>query len=180
MIFNEWIKDESLFSEINQIKSFPFIEVYGTEKLDLLYKVKYGNQSIPKSVERLTVSDVAHIIVISYGDSWESQYDILMNEIQLGVGSSDTIEETVSEDILRTLDSDNINKVSAFNSDDLKTNDSSVDSVNEDSEKKLIRNREQTNKSFTAIQKQLELFNSSFIIDVVCKDVKNTLSLSIH
>lgn len=180
MIYNEWIEDKSLFSEINNIESFPFIELYGVEKLDLLYKVNYGNKIISKNIESLTVSDVANIIVISHATSWKNQYDLLMNEIRLGVESVNTIEETVSEDMLRILDSDNINKVSAFNSEDLTMNDSNVDSVNEDSEKKLIRNREQANKSFTAIQKQLELFNSSFVVDVVCKDVSKILSLSIY
>ena len=180
MIYNEWIEDKSLFSEINKINPFPFIELHGAEKLDLLYKTKYGNKTIPENIEMLTVVDVAYIIVISYGKSWENKYNLLLNEIQLGVGSSDTIEETVSEDIIRMLDSDNTNKVSAFNSEDLETNDSSVDSVNEDSEKKLIRSREQTNKSFAAIQKQLELFNSNFVVDVVCKDVSKILSLSIY
>ena len=65
MLFNEWIKDNSLFTEINNIEQFPFIEQYGATSLDLLYKMKYGNKKVPSHMIGLTVQEIATIIVTS-------------------------------------------------------------------------------------------------------------------
>ena len=180
MIFNEWIEENSLFTEINTIKPFSFIDSYGAEKLDLLYKTRYGLKTIPRSIEGLTVKEVANIIVISYGFNWENKYTLLTDEIMLGVDSKTVTNETVSDDEIKVLDSSNTNQVSAYNDDTLSTNDSSSDNLNEDRQRDKTTNEESTRKSLNAIKSQLELFNSNFIIDVVCKDVSKALSLSIY
>ena len=58
-MFNEWLKDGSLFTEINRIKEFPFITLYGAEKLDLIYRMTYGSRTIPSNMETMTLTDVS-------------------------------------------------------------------------------------------------------------------------
>lgn len=180
MQFNEWLGDNSLFTEIQNIEPFSFIESYGATNLDMLYKMSYGTRTIPKSVEKLSVKDVANIIVISYGENWINKHELLTNEILLGVDFKTVENETLSDDTVRTSSSDTTNKVSAYNDDELVTNDNSSDSMNDEALKEINRNRDSTKTSMNAIKSQLELFNSNFIIDVVCKDVSKTVSLSIY
>lgn len=179
MMFNEWIKDNSLFTEIDSIKPFTFISQHGAKNIDLVYKMSYGSKPIPKNVECLTVNEVANIIVVNYGDSWNNKYNLLKDEILLGVEEKTVLDETVTDEYLRTMSSNQENKVSAFNDDEMSPNDSSNDSLNDKSDKDVNRNREITKTSLNAIKTQLEIFNSNFI-NIVCKDVSKIVSLSIY
>lgn len=180
MIYNEWIEGKSsLFGEINSIKSFPFITANGAETLDLLYKVKYGTRIIPKSVENLTVQELAKILVTIFGDSWNNRYALLTEEMLLGVDSKTIVNETISDDTKRLSISNQTNKMSAFNDDDLSTNSSNEDNVNDNIQKEYNKNTVTTHTSMNAIKSQLELMNSHFI-DSVLEDVSKIISLSIY
>lgn len=89
------------------------------------------------------------------------------------------LDETVTDEYLRTMSSNQENKVSAFNDDEMSPNDSSNDSLNDKSDKDVNRNREITKTSLNAIKTQLEIFDSNFI-NIVCKDVSKIVSLSIY
>lgn len=180
MLFNEWIKDNSLFTEINNIEQFPFIEQYGATNLDLLYKMKYGSRTVPRSMKDLTVQEVATIIVTGYGMNWNNQYQLLVDDLMLGVESKTVTNEIVSDDETKNIDSNNENKVSAYNDDELSTNDSSSDNLSEDRKRKTDKDTETTRSSYYVAKSQLELFNSSFIMNVICKDVSELISLSIY
>lgn len=180
MIFNEWIKDKSLFEEINNIKEFPFITSYGAKNLDMAYSLTYGSRPIPSNIETMTVTDVANILVVSFGDNWSNQYNLLKDEILLGVESQIVLDETTKDDIIRITNNEQENKVSAFNSDDLAVNDGDTNTTNDDTKKESNRNNVSKKLSMTAIKQQLELFNTSFLKDVVLQDVSKLLSLSIY
>lgn len=180
MLYSEWIKTQSLFTEINNIKPFSFITEQGTEDLDLLYLSKYGSKPVPSSVEPLTASRAAKIIVISYGDNWTIKYNLLKDKILLGVDNKKVDSETTTDNTTKTVTTNSDNKISAYNDEEMVNNNSSIDSVNDDTTKEHNVNKETTNTSLTAVKTQLELFNSSFIIDVVCRDISKVLSLSIY
>ena len=180
MIYNEWIKDNSLFGEINRIKEFPFITSYGAEKLDVVYRFNYGGRPIPSNMETMTVTDVANIIVVSYGESWSNQYSLLKDVILLGVESQIVLDETTKDDIIRISSSKTENEVTAFNTDELSTDNADANTINDDTKKDSSRNNTSKKVSMTAIKQQLELFNSSFIKDIVLRDVSTILSLSIY
>lgn len=180
MLYSEWIKNQSLFTEINNIRPFPFITEQGTEDLDLLYLSKYGSKPVPLSVEHLTVLQAAKIIVISYGDNWTNKYNLLKDKILLGVDNKKVDSETTTDNTNKAVTTNSDNKISAYNDEEMVNNNSSIDSVNDDTTKEHNVNKETTNTSLTAVKTQLELFNSSFIIDVVCRDISKVLSLSIY
>lgn len=179
MIFNEWLKDGSLFTEINTITPSPFITKYGAANLDLIYKMRYGAKTIPSSMESLTVPDVARIISISYSDNWNNKYTLLHDKILLGVGSQVIVEDSTKDDIIRNSNSNSESNVSAFNEDTMTPNDSDSNTVNDDTNKTSTKNSSTTHTNMNAIKQQLKLFNSSFI-NTVCEDVRKVVSLSIY
>lgn len=180
MMFNEWIRGKpSLFSEINKIKPSSFIDEYGAENIDLLYKVKYGYRTVPKSIENLSVPELARILVTSFGDNWNNKYTLLKENLLLGVDSKTVIDETIRDDTTRVSNTNQLNKVSAFNDDSLSTNDSNEDTVNDDIQKDVSRNTVTTHSNMKAIQSQLELLKSNFI-ESVLEDVSRVVSLSIY
>ena len=81
---------------------------------------------------------------------------------------------------IKTVDSNNENKVSAYNDDELSTNDSSSDNSSEDKQRESDKNTETTQSSFNVVKSQLELFNSSFIINTILKDISELTLLSIY
>lgn len=180
MIFNEWLKDGSLFAEINRIKEFTFITLYGVKNLDLVYRITYGNRTIPSNMETMTLTDVANILIVTYGDNWINKYKLLKDEILLGVESQVILDETLNDDIIKNSNRNSESKVSAYNVDVLSLNDGDTDSISENTNHEANRNTTTKNVTMNAIKQQLELFNTNFIMDVVCKDISKMLSLSIY
>lgn len=180
MTFNEWIDGKpSLWGEINKITSFPFIITNGADTLDLLYKIKYGTRTIPKSIENLNIQELAKILVALFGDSWKNKYTLLTEKMLLGVDSKTILNVTISDDTKRTTISNQTNKVSAFNVDVLSTNDSNEDNVNDNIRKEQNKNAVTTHTNMNAIKSQLDLLNTHFINSVL-EDVSKIVSLSIY
>lgn len=180
MIFNEWVKGKpSLFSEISKIKPFTFITEYGAENIDTLYKIKYGDRTVSKSVEKLTIPEIARVLVTIFGDNWDNKYRLLKDELLLGVDSKTIVDETIRDNTTRLSKSNQTTAVSAFNVDDLSTNDSSENTENDDMLKESSKNTVTTHTNMNAIKEQLELLKSNFI-DSVLEDVSKVISLSIY
>lgn len=180
MIFNEWAKGKpSLFNEISKIKPFTFITEYGAENIDILYKVKYGNRAVSNSIEKLTIPELARILVTVFGDNWENKYRLLKEELLLGVDSKTVVDETIKDNTTRLSKSNQTTSVSAFNVNDLSTNDSSENTSDDMQNKESSKNTVTTHKNMNAIKTQLELLKSNFI-DSVLEDVSKVISLSIY
>lgn len=179
MNFNEWIQDkQGIFKEMLKIKPLPFIVDYEAESLDTLYRLKYGSRAVAKNIINLTPLEVARILIVSYGDKWNNKYDIL-KDIEIGVDSKTIVDETVNDDVKRVSSSNQTNQVSAFNDEDVATNDVQLDIVNDDVKKDSTKNTVKTHKSINAIKTQLDLLNSNFIDDVL-QDVNKIVFLSIY
>lgn len=179
MFFNEWIQDkQGIFTEMLKIKPLPFIVDYGAKSLDTLYKIKYGSRAVAKNIINLNSSEVAHILIVSYGDNWKNKY-ALLNGVELGVDSKTIVDETINDNVTRVNSSNQTNQVSAFNDEDVTTNDVQVDVVNDDVTKESTKSIVKTHKSVNAIKTQLDLLNSNFIDDVF-QDVNKIIFLSIY
>ena len=179
MFFDEWIQDkQGIFIEMLKIKPLAFFADYEAENLDVLYKLKYGSRVVAKNIINLTSSEVARILIVSYGDKWNNKY-ALLKEIEKGVDSKTIIDETINDDVKRVSSSNQTNQVSAFNDEEVATNDVQVDIVNDDVKKDSTKNTVKTHKSINAIKTQLDLLNSNFIDDVF-QDVNKIVFLSIY
>lgn len=179
MNFNEWIQDkQGIFAEMIKIEPLTFIGDYGVKNLDTLYKIKYGSRMVAKNVINLTSSEVAHILIASYGDKWNNKYALLKG-MELGVDSKTIEDVATNDDVKRVSSSNQTNQVSAFNDEDVATNDVQVDVINDDIQKDSTKNIVKTHKSINAIKTQLDLLNSNFIDDVL-QDVNKIIFLSIY
>lgn len=181
MTYNEWIeKKTGLFSELSTIYHYSFMNDFNADKLDMVYKMKYGEKPVPKALENYSVNDVANIIHITYGDNWDKQYTLLKDEMLVGVDNKKVVDEITSDKTKETMTGSKTNKVSAYNNDVMVDNDSSKDNSDNDTTKDVTRNTTTKNISLNAVQKQLDVLKSNFVLDVVCKDVSKIVSLSIY
>ena len=179
MNFNEWIQDKNgIFTEMLKIKPLPFFFDYESTNIDTLYKIKYGSRVIANHIINLSTLEVANILITSYGDKWSNKY-ALLKEMENGVDSKTIVDEKINDDVKRVSSSNQTNQVSAFNDEDVATNDVQVDIVNDDVKKDSARKIIKTHKSMNAIKTQLDLLKSSFIEEVF-QDVNKIIFLSIY
>lgn len=179
MYFSEWIRDRNgIFTEMLKIKPFPFFHDYDAEGIDTLYKAKYGSRTVAKNIINLTPREVARILITSYGEKWSNKYAILKG-MEIGIDSKTIVDETVNDDVKRVSSNKQTNQVSAFNDDEVATNDVQVDVINDDVQKDSTKNTVKTHKSMSAIKTQLDLLNSNFI-DEMLQDVNKIIFISIY
>lgn len=181
MNFNQWVAGDNLFHEINeQLEDNSFIEIHGIEEMNLLYKTMYGVRKVPRNLQSLSVREVARVLTMAYAKRWEMWYNQIIKELEIGVVSERIITDKGSDETERETDVKRVNETSAFNDDDFVADNSNDDSTTDS----MISNRENERSEklidFSTVQKQLEMFNQSFIIDIVMKDISKILTLDIE
>lgn len=180
MIYKEWAMGQpTLFGEINKVIQSELITLYGADKLDLMYKIQYGERTIPKSIESLSTIQVAKIIAISYAETWNNKYKLLKEELMLGIKNQKILEENLKDDTIRVTTNDSSKSVSAFNEDEPSFSDGNEDHTNDNVNKNSSRNVTQTEKDFTVFQAQLELLSEPPVMFLL-NDVSKVVSLSIY
>lgn len=179
MTFNEWIKSNSLFSEIFSIKDFEFITIHTASTLDLSYKLMFGNKKIPSIMEVTSCNEIAKILVMLYGDKWDKTYNILKHELLLGVESKKVIDYSKKDDENSNTNTDNVNKIPSYNDAELIIDNTSNDVIISNKSKITNDNTVETIISNKVLLEQMKLFSNSFIDDVL-KDIDKSLSLKIY
>lgn len=178
MLFNEYLALNNLWGTINSKVPFTFIADKGVSSLNTIQNFKYGSRTMLDSASTLDVSDLADLIIAEFSDKWLSLLTITHGSIN--AGRTEKITETVTNAETRVNTRDDVNKVSAFNSDTLIDNDGLASNANEaiDGEKGRILTKEFSD--FSEAYKNLDLLEKNAIIQTVTRDVSNLLTLSIY
>lgn len=180
MQFREWYDGQSnLFSEILKIENFVFLGD-DVDNLESVYLMMFGNKCIPENVKNMTTTSIAKIIVTSYKNKWNDLYELREDDLLKGVGNRETKSIIENRENEETANSDNSNKVSAFNEVDFTESDNSSNETINTGSGNIDRQEEVIKTDFKIIKQQLELLENTFVLDVVFIDIKNMLSLSIY
>jgi len=171
---------ENLFNVINTKTTLPFLKENDTETILLSYKLEHGNLKVPEKIENLTIPELSDIIILNYEDKWDKQYKILSEEIVLGVDRKTKTDITGTDDTNKKTKTDKTNKISAYNSNELITDDGSDSNSTDDTNTNTTKNSEKTEKSFEGMKEQLKLFDYSFLKNHVFRDVNHILTLQIY
>jgi len=165
MNLSEFIGEQSIFRAIGLVEPFPFI-VPGEDPfdenglLDIILKIGYGEREMWAPYITLEMDKVAAVLVKFYRDKWYAY--IVTNQEN------------------RTINKEDVNKVSAFNSPDMLDNDgvssNTVDGLTGDK-------RNVVNDTFFDPKNDFILLNDitkDGIIDKIMWDVANSLTLNIY
>ena len=119
-VYNELVtvKDLSNVSQIfTELKKLNTNAMMDSEKLHNLFMVRYGDRNVNPSIINLTPFQIADLLTFEYGKKWE----ILSTEIWVGfnLGAKQVNKKTENREVLK----DDVNKVSAYDTDELIVND---------------------------------------------------------
>lgn len=180
MKFHDFLQRGSLWTAIEAVHPFAFITERTPPRMDSLTSFQYGGRTLFDKVGTLTTEDVANLIVTQFKDKWELLSMTLATVSEHSAGRVEKVTEKIVNDETRTKDREDVNKVSAFDSDDLVVNDgtSSDDTEVLDGKRDRELVREITDPT-TAFNSLSDLEKNS-IINSVLKDVANFLTLSIY
>jgi hypothetical protein len=183
MNLNEFIGEQSIFRAIGEVEPFPFI-VPGEDPfdenglLDIILKIGYGEREMWAPYITLEMDKVAAVLVKFYRDKWYAYIEMVGIQENVNKRRESTIIITNQEN--RTINKDDINKVSAFNSPDMLD----TDGVSSNTVEGLTGDkRNVVNDTFFDPKNDFILLNDitkDGIIDKIMWDVANSLTLNIY
>ena len=177
---SEYLDSGSIWGSIQALNDYPFFVDYPANNLDGLTKFLYGEREVFSKFHSLTIEEVSELIYVAMSKKWNDLLSV--NETNFNFGSSLTNRKT--ETINTTENSlkggDNLNKVSAFNTEEMVNDGGST--FSETGEKEGITTKTTTDDkmSLDAAYKNLTLAEKVSIINVVTSDVAKFLTLSIY
>lgn len=183
MKINDYLSNGSIFAPIikvfNAVSEDHIFSVMTAQEWDDLLMIKYGDRW---TVDRL----------VQYGDRMLESFarmNIARYDVLNGIGSIDsvlilgdkkiTIEEYKGNDLSENS-SDDLEKVSAFNDDELIVDKGRELIGNSKGEKEYNRTVTETNGDLLQMRERLQLLEDSNIIDIVLNDVAKFVALSIY
>ena len=166
-----------IFTELKKLNTNAMMD---SEKLHNLFMVRYGDRNVNPSIINLTPFQIADLLTFEYGKKWE----ILSNEIWVGfnLGSkqvnkkTETITKTENRETLK----DDVNKVSAYDTDELIVNDGNTSNTTDGLTGNESRVTTDEIIDMETVYNNLANSQKNSIIESVLNDVKSFITLSIY
>ena len=174
---SEFLKQGSLFNELENVKPMPFLSVDDNAVLDSLLTLKYGERTVYSKLLTTPFPDIAKMLVTTHGDYWDGLLKIDIDELP---SNRRTLTETITTNENRNNSRDDKNVVAAFNSDDLITNDGTLVVGVDDLTGNKTRTLTDENSSLNSAYYHLSLRQKNNIMNVVLLDVASFITLSIY
>jgi uncharacterized protein (DUF697 family) len=177
---DDFMRQGSIWTGIRALEPFPFFDAFSPVQLDMFMGEAFGRRHMfSKSVTK-TVDEVAIGIVAHFKDKWYKLIEVRAMDYNLQSSGGKTTTEKVGKSEKRNLKNDNTNKVSAFNTDELITNDGSSSAGSDQLIADNTRTVTEANISLIDAFNNLSLLDKSNILSTVLKDVASYLTLDVY
>ena len=166
-----------IFTELKKLNTNAMMD---SEKLYNLFMVRYGNRNVNPSIINLTPFQIADLLTFEYGLKWEILSTEIWTGFNLGARQVNKKTETITKTENREVLKDDINKVSAYDSNELLENDGSTSNTTDGltgSESRVTTDEIIDMETF---YNNLANSQKNSIIESVLNDVKNLITLSIY
>ena len=172
-----FIDGRSLFGEIERFKAFPFMADQ-IEALDVLLDVYHGEKTMFVPMVDCELPIIARMIVARYGNSWDDL--IKRGLISENINRKRIISETITDNQNRTNQSENLDTVSAYNTDEMVNSGGGSSSGGDTLEgEKTITSTDELIDSNSAYN-MLSTSSKDSIVKTVLENVSGFLTLSIY
>ena len=181
MLLSEYMEINDLWGEISTVApTLGFIGSIGATNLNAAQVYNFGERQVLPKVEAMTLPQLVSLIVNQFRTTWERMELVELTANANLAGAVDATTETTTNEETKASTKDDVNKVSAYNSDTLMTNDgsNSVGSEELSGEKTRVVSRQ--NKSLETSFKNLDILKKNAIIQSVTRDVANFVTMSIY
>lgn len=176
MKLKDYMDGGDLWGAIKTIKAYPFIATdEDVQRLNALTVYKHGSRPMFFTGD---IQFLAELLVTEFDAKWELLITATNAADVTSAKKETTTDNTVSTEA-KTNNRTDTNKVSAFDSYDLITNDGSDSQGTEDVAGNKTRNFERSVSSVSDIYKNLDVLKKNDIISTVINDVVGFSTLSI-
>lgn len=179
MKLNEYLRNENLIALL-LTSGVDFIDPLKTETMNKILLVNYGERVLYEKFELITVPEISDMIALVHSVHWQDLIALKASEVNPVFSSSNTVTETVTETGNTINTNENVNKVSAYNDDELMVNDGSTNNLNENKQGERIRTLTDNKTDFNNVYNNLSLSAKNNIINIVIKDIVDFLTLTIY
>lgn len=175
-----YMQQGSIWEGVRALAPFPFFDTFTTQQLDMFLGESYGHRFMFSKMVTKTIGDTAVGIVANFKTKWENLIKLQAQTYDLQASNTLRTTETIAKSEKRNLKNDNTNKVSAFNTDELITNDGSASTGSDQLIADNTRTLNQANISLNNAFNNLSLLDKSNILSTVLKDVASYLTLDVY
>lgn len=176
MELKDYMKGGDLWGAIRTIKPYPFIATDSdVQRLNALTVYKYGSRTMYFDG---SIADLAALVVTEFDAQWETLITAA-SAADVTSAKKETTTDTTTNTEVTTNNRSDTNKVSAFDSADLITNDGSDSQGLVDVAGNKTRNFERSVSGVSDIYKNLDVMKKNDIISTVINDVVGFSTLSI-
>lgn len=180
LTLDDYLSGESLWGRIQGISPMPFIEAIEPIHLDMNLILNHGNKYVFSKIPSLGLDYVAKDAVFLYKQKWLDLIAIGSLNLEIGADKTHKISETITHAETRVNKQDSINKVSAFNTDELITNDGNNSNNSDDIDYSKTKVLTDSNLSYKDAFNNLSLKHRNIIINTVNSDLASLLTLDIY
>ena len=173
MMFHEM--QGNIFTELKRIdNSLNFDD----EKLWQLFTLKYGDKTLVSPLDKWGAVGIAEMLILEYGEKWRAigEHVSQFNSYLGGVRTTETLNK---EELLNNV-SDTLNKIAAYDSDDLLVNDGNNNTSSGNNTITYTKTLLNENLSIDELLKTLQIKIENDIIKLVVNDTKNFITLEIY
>lgn len=172
-----FIDGRSLFSEIETVKTFPFMSD-GVDVLDTMLDIYHGSKTMFVPMVDCELSIIARMIVARHGKNWD---DLIKRELVAeNVNRKRIISETITDNQSRTNQSENLETVSAYNTDEMVNSGGGSSSGGDTLEGEKVKTSTDEIIDVKAAYHMLSTSSKDSIVKTVLENVSGFLTLSIY
>lgn len=178
MLLKEYMVVNNIWTAIGTEHPFTFISDAGATRLNALLGYNHGDKTMFK--ELATPAELAALIVTEFKEKWLGLENIALSDLSISARSKTVVNDASTNTDVKTNVRDDLNKVSAFNSEVLITNDGVNSTGTENFGGSKTRAASTEIKCYEDAYKNLSLIEKNAIMKSVTKDVANFLTLSLY
>ena len=175
---SEYMEQGSVWGGILALGPLPFPA--DPAQLDLMLGLDYGDRWMFTKLVTQPIATVSANIRALYLDSWTKQVEVLALDYELGASNTKKTTETINRTEERTNSRDDVKKVSAFNTEELITDEGNTTTGADDLTGDTTRVLTESNLSLKDAFNNLSLLDQANILKTVNKDVSTYLTLSVY
>lgn len=172
-----------LWGDIQAVKDFPFFTEFTSIELNEFTDLIYGNRVLYRkfnTVDGISVTSAAQFLVMTFDKKWTALISINEADFDFTVDGTLKRKELINETESNNSDGETLNKVSAYNSEELVTDGGSTNSETGGREGETIRVIDTGKQSLSNAWDNLTALEKTTIVRTVTGDVAEFLTLSTY
>lgn len=174
----EYVNSNGMFEHLltrGFLSGYPLLE--SAETMDSLLVFKYGDRVVLPKLS-LSTTTLAAYIDLTLSDKWT---DLLAaNNVPTLNDDVHTVQETITNNSTKENNAENLNKVSAYDSDVLITDDGNTLVGNETANGETVRTLTDSNSNHANQYVNISTKQKNNIIDVILYDIADAITLSVY